>query len=388
MDAHPPPPTAHSSTVAISAGRGAEHPGDPLNVPPSFASSFRAGSDRSYVRGGGSPSIDAFEEVLGRLEGGTAVAFGSGMAAIAAALDRLPAGGRLTIPSGCYHGSVGLAEHLVATRGGRLTRIAQHDTDAWLAAVAADDVVLLESPDNPLLRLADVPTICAATARRAQVVVDNTLATPLGQRPLDLGADVVVHSATKAIGGHADLLLGVAVARDQRIVDALRRHRVVAGATPGAMETFLATRGLRTLPLRHRQAQANAAELARWLEAHPAVTTVSYPGLASHPDQTLAATALTGPGTMIAFEVVGDAAQADAVCAQLRLVVHATSLGGIESSMERRAAVPGQEHLPPTLLRLSVGCEDVGDLVSDLDAALSVTAGRPGPSGRQGPAVR
>lgn len=377
MDPHTPSPAARPSTVAISAGRGAERPGDPLNVPPSLASSFRAGADRSYVRGGGSPSIDAFEQVLGRLEGGTAVAFASGMAAIAAALDHLPAGGRLTIPAGCYHGSVGLAQHLVATRGASLSRLAQDDTDAWLAAVVRDDVVLLESPDNPLLRLADVPTVCAATDRRAVVVVDNTLATPLGQRPLDLGADIVVHSATKAIGGHADLLLGVAVAREDRLVDALRHHRILAGATPGAVETFLATRGVRTLPLRHRQAQVNATELAHRLEAHPAVTTVSYPGLASHPDHELATRALAGPGTMVAFEVAGDAADADAVCARLDLVVHATSLGGIESSMERRAAVPGQEHLPPTLLRLSVGCEDVEDLWADLDAALSATAGRP-----------
>ncbi len=371
-------PADHAATTAIQAGRGAALPGRPLNVAPSLASSFRRGNGevpgdaRSYARGDATEGCEALEAVIGQLESGTAVAFASGMAAIAAALDHVRPGGRLVVPDACYQGTSALSEHVARTRGAALRRLASEDTAGWVAALRTADVVLLESPTNPLLRVADLPAIGAADpARRAVLVVDSTLATPLNQQPLALGADVVVHSATKAIGGHADLVLGVAVARKDGLIDALRTHRTLHGAVPGAMETFLATRGVRTLPLRHERAQANASTLAARLEQHPVVTVVHYPGLASHPDHALADATLAGFGSVLSFELDGDAATADRLCATLRRIVHATSLGGVESTLERRAAVPGQEHLPPTLLRLAVGCEHVDDLWADLASALA-----------------
>ena len=179
----------------------------------------------------------------------------------------------------------------------------------------------------------------------------------------------MVHSATKYLGGHADLLLGVAVAATEADSARLRRRRVVAGATPGALECFLTLRGIRTLAVRLERAQKSAQELAGRLEAHPAVTKVRYPGLASHPQHELAAAQMRGFGGMVSFEVDG-AAAGDGVCATVRVIEAATSLGGVESTIERRAKLPGQEHVPPGLLRLSVGCEHVEDLWTDLAVAL------------------
>ena len=200
--------------------------------------------------------------------------------------------------------------------------------------------------------------------------VDNTFATPLNQRPLALGADMAVQSVTKFIGGHSDLLGGVVTVRDANLLAALRKARELAGATPGTLETFLAVRGVRTLALRVERAQHSAMTLAERLARHPNVTVTRYPGLPSHPTHEAARRQLKGFGTIISFDVRGDSATADAVCAGLQLIQHATSLGAVESTIERRASIPGQEHLPPTLLRLSVGIEAVEDLWADLDRAL------------------
>jgi cystathionine gamma-synthase len=200
--------------------------------------------------------------------------------------------------------------------------------------------------------------------------VDNTFATPLNQRPLTLGADVAVQSVTKFIGGHSDLLGGVVTVRDANLLAALRQSRELTGATPGTLEAFLAVRGARTLALRLERAQHNALVLSERLARHPSVTLTRYPGLASHPTHEAARRQLKGFGTIISFDVVGEASRAEAVCAGLQLIQHATSLGAVESTIERRAGIPGQQHLPPTLLRLSVGIEAVEDLWTDLDRAL------------------
>jgi len=370
------------ASVAISAGRGAGRPGDPLNVPPVAASTFVLGGAHGYARDDATPTVEALEIVLGALEHGLAVAFSSGMAAMAAVIDRVPAGGRLAIPSVCYQGTTALARRFARMRGATLIEVDQQETPRWIDALRTCDVVVVESPNNPMLRIADLVEIGGALdGRRALLAVDSTLATPMIQQPLELGADVVIHSATKAIGGHSDLLLGAAVTADPAVASELRTHRTLYGAVPGAFETFLATRGVRTLPLRFERAQDNALGLAVRLEAHPMVSTVHHPGLRTHPDHARAAGQMRGFGSMVSFELHGDARQADAVCAQLRLIVHATSLGGVESTIERRAAVPGQQHLPPSLLRLSVGCEHVDDLWADLAAALDGAARtRPAPS--------
>ena len=185
------------------------------------------------------------------------------------------------------------------------------------------------------------------------------------------GADLVLHSATKFIGGHADLLLGIAVASDPELAARVVRRRKLAGGIPGALESFLALRGLRTMPLRLARSQESAGILAGRLRDHPAVTRVRYPGLPEDPGHARASAQMDGFGAMLAFEVRGGAAPADAVCASLQVMVAATSLGGVESTIERRGKMVGQEHVPPGLLRFSVGIENVEDLWADLDLALN-----------------
>jgi len=366
--------TLHPASWLVAAGRPTRS-GEPLNVPLVPASTFLLGDRLEYSRDDGTPTWEALEEVVGGLEGGRAVAFASGMAAIAAVFDQVPAGAHVVVPDDCYQGVAGLAE--AGQRAGRwsVERVAGDDTARWLRACAAADLIWLESPSNPLLTVSDVAAICAAERKAGSILaVDNTFATPLNQRPLDYGATVAIQSATKFIGGHSDLLAGVASTRDDLLHRALRKRRELAGATPGTLETFLALRGARTMALRLERAQANAASLAARLATHPSVERVRYPGLPSHPTHAIASRNLKGFGTIISFDIVGGAAAADAVCGSVRLIRHATSLGAVESTIERRAKVPGQEHVPPSLLRLSVGVEHCEDLWADLQTALRSSA--------------
>jgi cystathionine gamma-synthase len=359
----------------VAAGRD-RRPGSPLNIPPMPASNFILGERREYSRNEGTPGWEALEEIVGGLEGGSSLAFASGMAAIAAIFDQLPTGSVLALPDDCYQGVAGLAQ--AGERRGRWTvhRVGVTDTARWVELCGVADLIWLESPSNPLLAVGDVDTICAAPRKRGTLlVVDNTFATPLNQQPLALGADASVQSVTKFIGGHSDLLGGVVTVRDADLLAALRQSRSLTGATPGTLEAFLAVRGLRTLALRVERAQANALALAERLAGHPDVTCTRYPGLPSHASHEAARRQLRGFGSIVSFDVRGDAAAADAVCTGLRLIQHATSLGAVESTIERRAAVHGQEHLPPTLLRLSVGIEALEDLWADLDRALHAAAG-------------
>ena len=354
----------------VSAGRD-RRPGAPLNVPPYPASNFVLGGSRAYSRDDATPGWEALEEIVGGLEGGSAVSFTSGMAGIAAVFDQLPSGSIVAIPDDCYQGVASLAQ--IGERRGRWTvhRIRISDTARWIEISAVADLIWLESPSNPLLAVADLDRICAGARKPGSILaVDNTFATPLNQRPLAFGADVAVQSATKFIGGHSDLLCGVVTVRDQTLLTALRQARELSGATPGTLEVFLAVRGARTLAVRLERAQSNATELAERLARHPKVSLTRYPGLASHPTHEAARRQLKGFGSIISFDVAGDASTAERVCARVELIQHATSLGAVESTIERRASIPGQEHLPPALLRLSVGIEAVEDLWLDLDAAL------------------
>lgn len=340
-------------TWAIVAGRPARVPGATLNTPIVAASTYVLGSQRIYSRNEATESWESFETLLGGLEGGDAVAFASGMAACAAVLGQLPTGAHLVLVDDCYQGVAGIAEAGARNRQWRVERLPAAD-QRWLRRASEADLLWLESPTNPLLDVADLAAICAAPrGPGTRVVVDNTFATPLLQRPLELGADIVVHSATKLLGGHSDLLLGAAVTADPEQLRQLRAARGLNGATPGMLECFLALRGARTLALRLRQAQASAQQLAGRLADHPAVDRVRYPGF----------------GTIVSFEL-SDAAAADRTCRATRVIQHATSLGGVESTMERRSIHPGQEHIPAGLIRLSTGCEDVEDLWRDLSAAL------------------
>lgn len=361
----------------VSAGRE-NRPGAPLNVPLVPASNFVLGAGRAYSRDDGTPTWEALEEIVGGLEGGEAVAFASGMAGIAAVFDQLGTGSMIAIPDDCYQGVAGLAARGEARGRWRVRRIAVDDTGGWIRACAEADLIWLESPSNPLLVVADLATICSAPRKRGSVLgVDNTFATPLNQRPLELGADASFQSATKYLGGHSDLLAGVVAVRSAALGQALRQTRELMGATPGALEAFLAVRGSRTLALRLERAQQTAGYLAERLASHPCVSLTRYPGLSSHPTHLVARAQLKGFGTIISFDVRGGAAAADAVCSNLQLIQHATSLGAVESTIERRAGIPGQEHLPPSLLRLSVGIENAGELWSDLDRALTDTKSMP-----------
>lgn len=367
-------------TVVVAAGRTRDEGGQPLNVPLVLASNFRAtparvllaagGPAREYARDDGTPGWEALEAVLGQLENGQAVAFASGMAAAAAVLDLLPAGARVVAPTDCYHGVRALLADGEQLGRWHVELVDVTDTASAASAAARADLLWLESPTNPLLGVADLPALCAAgRAAGALVAVDNTFATPLLQRPLALGAHLAVHSATKFIGGHSDLLLGLAVAGDPEVAQRLRRRREVAGAVPGGLEAFLALRGMRTMAVRLEQGQRSAGELARRLAAHPTVHRVRYPGLPDDPGHTRAAAQMDGFGAVLSFDLP-DADTADAVCDAVRVISSATSLGGVESTIERRAKLPGQQHVPPGLLRLSVGCEHPEDLWNDLATAL------------------
>lgn len=354
----------------VSAGRDSK-PGAPLNVPPIPASNFIIGTGREYSRDDGSPTWEALEEVVGGLESGKAVAFASGMAAIASVFDQLAAGAVVVLPDDCYQGVTGLATAGAERQRWSVQRVAVEDTAGWIQACSIADLIWLESPSNPLLTVADLEAVCAAPRKPGAIVaVDNTFATPLNQRPLDFGATVSLQSATKFIGGHSDLLAGIATTKDDALWHALRKCRELTGATPGTLEAFLAVRGARTLALRLQRAQQTAMMLSERLATHRLVTCVRYPGLPSHPTHAIAKRVLKGFGTIISFDLLGGPESADRVCRNVRLIRHATSLGAVESTIERRAAIPGQEHLPPSLLRLSVGIEDADDLWDDLNAAI------------------
>jgi cystathionine gamma-synthase len=347
-----------------------------MNVPLVLASNFRAGTAEApvneYSRDGGTASWQALEDAVGALEGGTAMSFGSGMGAAAAILDLVPTGAHVVVPSDSYAGVRALLADGSAHGRWKVSQVDITDTAATKEAAWAADLLWLESPTNPLIDVADLPELCRfGTGTGALVVVDNTFATPLGQRPLTFGADVVLHSATKFIGGHSDLLLGLAVTADPALAARLATRRRLGGALPGALEAYLALRGLRTMAVRLARSQESAGVLAQRLQAHPAVTRVRYPGLPDDPGHQRAAAQMDGFGAMLAFEVRGGAGPADAVCAAVRIVTSATSLGGVESTMERRGKLAGQEHVPPGLLRLSVGIEHVEDLWDDLDQALT-----------------
>ncbi|HEY6740346.1 MAG TPA: PLP-dependent transferase [Actinopolymorphaceae bacterium] len=354
------------ATLAVHSGRPSPDPDAPLNYPPVPASTFVAGGNSEYGRFG-NPTWTAFEDALGALEGGRALAFASGLAAVSAVLSRVPPDGIVVAPHDAYSGTLQLLREL-PLRDVRLVDVA--DTDTVVRAAEDASLVWLESPTNPGMAVADLPTLCRLDPF---VVVDNTFATPMLQRPLDHGADVVVHSVSKHIAGHSDVNLGAIVTGHDTVHDELLAHRTSRGAIPGPFETWLALRGLRTLHLRMERSSATALELARRLAEHPAIERVRYPGLPSDPGHARASRLMSSVyGGIVCVEVRGGAAAADAVVAKTSLWVHATSLGGVESTLERRRRWPAESpSVPENLLRLSVGIEDVEDLWRDLAQALA-----------------
>jgi cystathionine gamma-synthase len=352
-----------------------------------LTSTFHQGGSRTYGRDG-NPTWEALEEVIGGLEGGSARVFASGMAAIAAVLETLPVPGRVVVAGDAYNGTRRFLTDVAGRGRLRFRTVDVADTTGTLAACAevveaparpsgeagqlgGHGLLWLESPTNPLLAVADLGALIDGAHRLGMdVVVDNTFATPLLQRPLELGADVVIHSVTKLLAGHSDVVLGAAVTARTDVLEALTLRRSLHGAIAGPWETWLVLRGVRTLSVRLDRAQANAGELARRLSGHPAVEGVRYPGLPDHPGHDLAGRQMSGFGSMLAFDVAGGAAAADAVVGAVRVATAGTSLGGVETLIERRGRWEGEDGLPAGLLRLSVGIEDVEDLWRDLDQAL------------------
>ena len=364
-------------TVAVQAGRPARVPAAPMNPPITLSSTYVHDATVEYGRDG-NQTWAALEASLGSLEGGAAVTFGSGLAAATAIASLVPPGGTVVLPSVAYHGVRHIFDRLQSDGRLHVRMVAADDTAAVLAAADGADMVWVESIANPLIVVADIPAI-AGRARElgAITVVDATFATPLRQRPIDLGADIVMHSATKLIGGHSDLLLGAVVCRDPAHAALLTTYRHDHGSIPGTFEAYLALRGLRTLAVRLDRAEGSAQELARRLAAHPNVSIVHYPGLPGDSQHEVASRVLpNGPGPMLSFEVDGTIEQTEEVLARLRLVTHATSLGGVESLIERRARYAGDAAIvSATLCRLSVGIENVEDLWADLDGALRAVFG-------------
>jgi cystathionine gamma-synthase len=319
----------------------------------------------------GNPGWDSLEAALAAMEGpgAAAVTFASGQAASAALMLAL-ADGRESIvfPSDGYYNTRALAARL-RPHGAAAVAVDLLDLDAVAAALRTGPAVLwAETPTNPLLRVADLAALAAlAAAAGAPLVVDNTVATGLLQKPLDFGAAASVYSLTKAISGHSDVLGGAVVTRDAALAAAVLSWRTDAGAVPGPFESWLSLRGLKTLPLRIERSSATALTVASYLAAHPRVTAVHYPGLV--PSEVTRRQLPRGGGPLLSFEIAGSAADADAVVSAARLIVPATSFGGVESSWERRARWPA-ETAPATLIRLSCGIEPAEDILADLAQAL------------------
>jgi cystathionine gamma-synthase len=373
---HPHPPRLHLETVAVTAGRPDHVVDAPLNPPVVFASTYVGAHDTSAAEIGygryGNPTWQALEQAMGALEGGRALAFSSGMAAAHAVLELMPPGGVIVIPRNCYLGVSEAIDRRAARYGWQVRRVNVGDTTEVLTAAQGADVVWIESPTNPTIEVADLPTVGENLSSSSLFVVDNTFATPLLQRPLESGADIVLHSATKLLSGHSDVLLGVLVTRadDMQTFDALDAIRQSFGAAPGPMEAYLALRGLRTLPLRLAQAQASAQVLAERLVACKGVQRVRFPGLVSDPSHDVARRTMSGFGSLISIDLA-DATTADAFVDGCSLWVFATSLGGVESTLERRRRWKSElPSIPEGLVRLSVGIEHVEDLWSDLAQAL------------------
>jgi cystathionine gamma-synthase len=371
-------------TLAVHAGRAVE-PGTGAVTPSmTLSTTFERAEDGSfphhlYTRSG-NPNRDALETALAALEGGsTAFAFGSGQAAAAAVFQALSPGDHVLMPDDLYHGVRNLIRQVMARWGLVADFVDMSDAANVARALRANTrLIWIETPSNPSLKISDIAALTqAAREVGALTVVDNTWATPIAQHPLALGADIAMHSTTKYIGGHSDVLGGCLVVRadaETRLVERLRAGQNLVGGVPSPFDCWLLLRSLPTLPYRVRAQSESAAKIAAFLVSHPAIERVHYPGLASHRGHEIAARQMSGFGGMLSIQVRGGQTEAMAVAARVKLFIRATSLGGVESLIEHRASVEGPDTpTPPNLLRLSVGLEHPDDLIADLSEALRIT---------------
>ena len=347
----------HPETSAITAGRPDAAADVSLNPPIVISSTYHAGGPVGYGRYG-NESWSALEEAIGALEGGATLSFSSGMAAVSAVFSILPIGAPVVASNQGYSGVMGLLNQFHASGRLEVRFVEITNTEEVIAAMKGAALVWLESPTNPCLDVADLPALIAAAKKLGiGVAVDNTFATPLVQKPLSMGADIVMHSVTKYLSGHSDVVLGSLSTNDEALLKRLEEARRFNGSIPGPFEAWLAVRGIRSFPVRFRAAESNAQDLVARLSRHAKVTKVRYPGF----------------GAVISFEVDGTAENAEKVCESSKLITHATSLGGIESLWERRRRWALESpSVPEQLIRLSVGCEHIEDLWEDIQQALTV----------------
>jgi cystathionine gamma-synthase len=360
------------STRAITAGRPEGKAESGINQSISLNSTFTAGGPIGYGRSG-NQTWSATESAISALEGGSTLIFSSGMAAITAALSTLEPGARVVASHQGYSGVMTLLKQHHTSGRLVVTFVDISQTDQVMSALKGADLLWLESPTNPCLDVAELPElISAAKSLNILVMVDNTFATALTQRPLAMGADIVMNSVTKFLSGHSDVLLGSLSTENPEIFQKLEDARQLLGAIAGPFEAWLALRGIRTFPLRFHKACENALELARRLSTHPKVARVRYPGLPTDSQHERAKKFMKTFGAVLSFEIVGSPADADRVCDSSSIILHATSLGGVESLWERRRRWPNESpSVPENLIRLSVGCEDVDDVWADIQRALS-----------------
>jgi cystathionine gamma-synthase len=346
----------HPETSAITAGRPEVAPDASLNPPLVFSSTYHAGGPVGYGRYG-NESWSALEAAISELEGGQTLSFSSGMAAISAVFSILPIGAPVVASNQGYSGTMSLLNQHHASGRLEVRFVDITNAEEVIAAIKGAALLWLESPTNPCLDIADLPALIAAAKKQTiGVGVDNTFATPMVQTPLSMGADIVMHSVTKFLAGHSDVVLGSLSITDSALFKRLEESRRLNGSIPGPFEAWLALRGIRTFPVRFRAAETNAKTLVTRLQQHAKVTKVRYPGF----------------GAVISFEIDGNAENAEKVCESSRLITHATSLGGVESLWERRRRWAAESpSVPEQLIRLSVGCEHVDDIWQDIEQALA-----------------
>ena len=372
-------------TLAVHSGREVDPATGAVTPPVHMSTTFQRAADGTYPQGfvyarSGNPTRTLLEECVRDLEGGAdAAAFSSGMAAIMSVFQALSTGDHVIVPQDLYHGTARLLRERLARWGLRASFVDTTDTGKVRAAVTpATKLVLVETPSNPLLKITDISAVAqAAHEHGIACVCDNTWATPVLQQCLKLGADMVVHSTTKYLGGHGDVTGGIVVsARDSDLFREVRAIQQDGGAVPSPFDCWLLLRGIRTLPYRMRAHSGNAGKVAAFLDGHPRVVQVFYPGLPDHPGHETACRQMSMFGGMLSFRVRGGPESAFRVAARASLFTRATSLGSYESLIEHRASIegPGSESpgsaTPDDLLRVSVGLENADDLVADLEQSL------------------
>jgi cystathionine gamma-synthase len=359
-----------TESKVVAAGRPAKQPDGALNPPIALNSTFHEGGPIGYGRYG-NETWSALEDAISILEGGKTLLFSSGMAAISAVFSLLPEGSVVVAANNGYQGTTTLLKKLHESEKLKVRFVNLANTDETVAAIPGAQMLYLESPLNPLLEIIDLPKLIAAgKAAGCGVAVDNTLATPLLQNPLALGADIVIHSVTKYLSGHSDLILGSLSTNDTALFNRLEQSRRYGGAIAGPFEAWIALRGIRTFALRMQRSQENALELATRLSKDGRVAKVRYPGLPTDSYHQMAKSFMKGFGAMISFDVNGSVDQVDLMCNSSRLITNATSLGGVESIWERRRRWATESTLvPENLIRFSVGIENVDDLWADIEHA-------------------